>query len=151
MVRFSRVWLAGALLLSFITGSSLGTGRSQSPSAAFTADSVGAAITQYCVECHNDRLKTAGLALDTLAINSIAEHPEIWEKVVRKLRARMMPPLGRPRPDDNTYTAVVTFLEGRLDAAASSNPIARRTATFRRLNRGEYPHASRDPTAVDVR
>jgi hypothetical protein len=149
MVRFSRVCLAGALLLSFINGSSLGTVRSRQAPATFTADSAGATIAQYCIECHNDRLKTAGLALDT-NLNRIAEHPEVWEKVVKKLRGRMMPPLGRPRPDDNTYTAVATFIELRLDVAAAANPNAGRTATFRRLNRTEYQNAIRDLLAVDL-
>ena len=149
MVRCSRVWLAGALLLSFVAGSSLGTPPSTQQASVFTADRVGPTITQYCVECHNDRLKTAGLALDT-DLSRIAEHPDVWEKVVKKLRGRMMPPLGRPRPDDNTYAAVVTFLESRLDLAAAANPNAGRTETFRRLNRTEYQNAIRDLLAVDV-
>ena len=148
MVRCLRVCLAGILLLAFV-GGSFGTVRSQLPPSTLTADSVSATIAQYCVECHNDRLKTAGLALDT-KLSGIAEHPEVWEKVVKKLRGRMMPPLGRPRPDDNTYTSVVTFLENRLDTAAASNPNAGRTATFRRLNRAEYQNAIRDLLALDM-
>ncbi len=102
------------------------------------------------MECHNDRLKTAALALDTLDLAKIAANPEVWEKVVKKLRGRMMPPLGRRRPDDNTYNSVVTYLEKSLDAAAASNPNPGRTATFRRLNRSEYQNAIRDLLAVDV-
>src|SRR5678815_644501 len=137
MVRCLRVWLAGALLLSFIAGSSLGTPPSTQQASAFTADSVKATITQYCLDCHNDRLKTAGLVLST-DLNGIGDHPEVWEKVARKLRGRMMPPLGRPRPDDTTYAAVYSFIEMRLDQASAANPNAGRTATFRRLNRAEY-------------
>jgi len=154
MVRCLRVWLAGALLLSFIAGSSLGTPPSMQQASAqqasaFTADSVRATITQYCLDCHNDRLKTAGLVLST-DLNGIGDHPEIWEKVARKLRGRMMPPLGRPRPDDTTYAAVYSFIEMRLDQAAAANPNAGRTATFRRLNRAEYQNAIRDLLTVDV-
>src|SRR5262245_59300308 len=133
MVRGLRVWLAATLPLCFIAGSSLGTVPSQQQASAFTGDSVRTTLTQYCLECHNDRLKTAGLALDT-NLNQIAEHPEIWEKVAKKLRGRMMPPLGRPRPDDNTYAALYSYIELRLDQAAAAHPNAGRTATFRRLN-----------------
>jgi mono/diheme cytochrome c family protein len=137
-------------MLCFIAGSSLGTAQSQQPASTTEADSVRATFTQYCVECHNDRAKTAGLALDTLNPAKIAENPEAWEKVVRKLRGRMMPPLGRQRPNDGTYDSVVAYLERSLDAAATSNPNAGRTATFRRLNRAEYQNAIRDLLAVDV-
>jgi mono/diheme cytochrome c family protein len=151
MARHLRVWIAGALALSFVVGSSLGTGRPQQPDAAIEPLAAArAAINQYCVECHNDKLKTAGLALDKLNLEKAGENPEIWEKVVRKLRVRMMPPLGRRRPDEGTYTTLVTYLEKSLDQAAASNPNPGRTATFRRLNRSEYQNAIRDLLAIDV-
>src|SRR4029079_4687979 len=78
------------------------------------------------------------------------ENPEIWEKVVRKLRGRMMPPPGRPRPDEKTYDDVVASLEKSLDRAAAANPNPGRTATFHRLNRTEYQNAIRDLLALDV-
>src|SRR6476620_3017763 len=59
-------------------------------------------INQYCVGCHNAKLKTAGLALDTISAEGVDQHPEIWEKVVRKLDGRYMPPIGLPRPDEAT-------------------------------------------------
>jgi hypothetical protein len=138
------------MLVCFIAGSSLGTTPSAQQTPAFTADSVRSTITQYCVECHNDRLKTAGLALEPPNLIGIAEHPEIWEKVVRKLRGRMMPPPGRPRPDNNTYNAVTAFIEIGLDRAGTTNPNAGRTATFRRLNRAEYQNAIRDLLSLDL-
>jgi len=150
MILGLRVSIAGAVAFSFIVGSSLGTTRSRQAASTIEPESVRAVLTEYCVECHNDRLKTAALALDTFDLAKIAANPEVWEKVVRKLRGRMMPPLGRRRPDDNTYNNVVTYLEKSLDTAAASNPNPGRTATFRRLNRSEYQNAIRDLLAVEV-
>src|SRR5215510_8179937 len=78
-----------------------------------------AVIDKYCVTCHNERLKTAGLMLDKADVDHVGSSPEIWEKVLRKLRAREMPPSGSPRPDTETYTAVSALLEKMLDDAAS--------------------------------
>src|SRR5438093_9625979 len=69
-------------------------------------DTPGAVIDKYCVTCHNERLKTAGLTLDKADIDHAGASPELWEKVLRKLRTREMPPPGRPRPDSATYTAL---------------------------------------------
>ena len=107
-------------------------------------------INQYCLGCHNEKTKTGGLALNTFDMTRAGDHPEIWERVVRKLRGRMMPPSGRPRPDENTYDSVVAYLEGGLDGAAAANPNPGRTETFRRLNRTEYQNAIRDLLALDV-
>jgi hypothetical protein len=108
------------------------------------------AIDQYCVSCHSDTLKTAGLALDTVAAHPVDQHPEVWEKVVRKLRARQMPPAKAPRPDESTYDATVSSLEASLDRLAAAHPNPGRTDTFRRLNRTEYQNAIRDLLALDV-
>jgi mono/diheme cytochrome c family protein len=110
-----------------------------------------ALVDKYCVACHDESMKKADLALDTVARDPIAQHPDVWEKVVRKLRARQMPPVGRKdRPDDATYDQVVAFLETSLDRAAAAHPNPGRTATLRRLTRTEYQNAVRDLVAVDV-
>ncbi len=109
-----------------------------------------AAINRYCIGCHNAKLKTGGLALDTALQESVDRHPETWEKVIRKLRARYMPPAGLPRPDERTYDAVVASLETSLDRAAEANPNPGRTDTFRRLSRTEYQNAIRDLLALEV-
>src|SRR4051812_34398755 len=121
---------------------------------AFAAIRVGnsqtapaATINQYCVGCHSEKVKTGGLALDPA---HIADRPADWEKAVRKLRARYMPPAGLPRPDERTYDALVTSLETTLDRAAAAKPNPGRTDTFRRLNRTEYRNAIRDLLALDV-
>ena len=111
-----------------------------------------AVLDRYCVTCHNGRLRTAGLALDaldTLGVEQVGEHAEAWEKVVRKLRARAMPPAGRPRPDKATYEAVASMIETALDRAAADHPNPGRTATHR-LNRSEYANAIRDLLDLEV-
>src|SRR5262249_43327455 len=112
--------------------------------------SVSTVVNQYCVSCHNSRTKTGGLALDTVASHEVAQEPDLWEKVVRKIRARQMPPVGTPRPDDATYDAVIASLETSLDRAADASPNPGRTATLRRLTRTEYQNAVRDLLALDV-
>ncbi len=107
-------------------------------------------VNQYCVACHNSKLRTAGLALDAISAKDVNQHPEEWEKVVRKLRARYMPPAGLPRPEERTYAAVVASLETSLDRAAATKPNPGRTDTFRRLSRTEYRNAVRDLLALDV-
>ena len=107
------------------------------------------AFSQYCYSCHNQRLKTAGLALDTLDASKPTENPEVWEKVIGKLRLRTMPPKGAPRPSEETYREVTSWLEGKLDEAAAAHPWAGRPA-LHRLNRSEYKNAIRDLLALDI-
>ncbi|PYR36527.1 MAG: hypothetical protein DMF90_09845 [Acidobacteria bacterium] len=107
-------------------------------------------VSAYCVSCHNNRLKTAGLDLDGIGTASLAEHWEIWEKVARKLRARQMPPAGARRPDETAYTTALVGLERALDSLAAAAPNLGRVDTFRRLNRTEYRNAIRDLLALDV-
>src|SRR5260370_6099864 len=109
-----------------------------------------AVVNQYCLGCHNNKVKAAGLALDAISAENVSQHPEAWEKVVRKLRARYMPPAGLPRPDERAYDAAVSSLETSLDAAAAAKPNPGRTDTFRRLNRTEYQNAIRDLLAVEL-
>jgi hypothetical protein len=109
-----------------------------------------AAIDRYCASCHNSKVKAAGLALDAMSVEKIDQHPEVWEKVVRKLRARYMPPAGLPRPDERTYQAIVSTLEASLDSASTAKPNPGRTDTFRRLNRTEYQNAIRDLLAIEA-
>ena len=79
-------------------------------------------LQKYCVTCHNGRLKTAGLQLDSLDVHRVADDAPQWEKIVTKFRTGEMPPPGRPRPDAETYRAVAAALESELDAAASAKP-----------------------------
>src|SRR6266540_3290155 len=107
-------------------------------------------VTQHCIKCHNSDDKRGGLALDAISSEDVDAHPQLWEKVVRKLVARQMPPVGRPRPDERAYESVVAALEAALDRAAAARPDPGRTPTLRRLNRTEYQNAIRDLLALDV-
>ena len=100
-------------------------------------------LDQYCVTCHNERLKTGGLALDALKPDRIAADAETWEKVVRKVRAGLMPPAGAKRPDRGSLDAFAAAIEGTIDHFAANNPNPGR-APLHRMNRVEYANAIRD-------
>jgi mono/diheme cytochrome c family protein len=114
-----------------------------------TAGQQRAVLNQYCVTCHNERLHTAGLALDKADVNDIGLAAEIWEKVVLKLGSGAMPPPGRPRPGKAVADSLVTWLEGELDQAAAAHPNPGRVAVHR-LNRTEYANALRDLLALEI-
>ncbi len=114
------------------------------------ADDHGAIVQRYCVTCHNQRLKTGGLTLDTLDIEHPGANPAEWEKVVTRLRAGTMPPTGRPRPDAAAYDGLATFLEDALDRAWTAAPNPGRIGAVHRLNRTQYNNAVRDLFALDV-
>ena len=142
------VGLVAAGVLTFV-GSARAAGSQLAP---FTesVSSQRALLDRYCVTCHNERLRTANLALDTLELTDIPANAEVWEKVVRKLRAGAMPPRPRPRPDQRTYDGFRTWLETRLDRAAEADLNPGRTEAFHRLSRTEYKNVIRDLLALDV-
>jgi len=126
------------------------TPQSAAPRPASSAETLDrSVIDKYCVTCHNQRLKTGGLTLDTPDLANVAAHPDVWEKVIRKVEAGMMPPAGVPRPDAATRKALVANLEGVLDRAAKASPNPGRPLVHR-LNRAEYANAIRDLLAVDL-
>jgi mono/diheme cytochrome c family protein len=114
-----------------------------------TATRPDAVFAKYCVGCHNSKTKTAGLSLDALDATNVAAHSALWEKIASKLRTQEMPPPGRPRPDAETYGALVTQLETALDTAAAANPNPGRVAVHR-LNRSEYTAAIRDLFGLEI-
>jgi uncharacterized protein DUF1592/uncharacterized protein DUF1588/uncharacterized protein DUF1585/uncharacterized protein DUF1587/uncharacterized protein DUF1595/cbb3-type cytochrome c oxidase subunit III len=120
------------------------------PVLAQTASPQKALINQYCLGCHNDKAKVAGLDLTTSNVDNVESNPDLWEKVLRKVRARYMPPAGLPRPDETKYNAMVSYLETSLDRLVAAHPDPGRTDTFRRMNRTEYRNAIRDLLALDV-
>ena len=109
-----------------------------------------ALLSRYCSGCHNEKTKQGNLVLTDLDIANVRAHAERWELVVRKLRARSMPPAGRPRPTEAGYDGIVSHLETSLDRAAAENPDPGRTDTFRRLNRIEYKNAIRDLLEIEI-
>jgi cytochrome c5 len=126
--------------------------QTQSPTRGAAAPATPARdlVARYCVACHNERLKTANLALDTASAEHVARSAETWEKVVVKLRSRAMPPSGNRRPDNATYDAAAAWLEAELDRAATARPNPGRPANLHRLNRTEYGNAVRDLLGVEV-
>ena len=106
-------------------------------------------LDRYCVTCHNERLRTANLMLDTISLDAVSQQADVWEKVVRKLRTGAMPPPGRPRPGEATYHGFAAWLETGLDQAAARNPNPGHPG-LSRLNRTEYTNAIRDLLALDV-
>ena len=114
------------------------------------ATPAGALVNQYCVSCHNQKLKTANLMLDRADSANPANSAEAWEKVIVKLRSRAMPPPGMPHPDNATYDAVANWLEAGIDRAAAAKVNPGRTASLHRLNRAEYANAVRDLVGVEV-
>jgi hypothetical protein len=135
----------------------MGTGVARQPSARPASpggpdgrEAIGRFVELFCVECHNSEDRTAGLALDELSAEDVSRNPGPWEKVVRKLVGRQMPPADAIRPLGRTYDSVVSALAGALDREAAERPDPGRTDTFRRLNRAEYQNAVRDLLALDV-
>ena len=122
-------------------------GASTSPA---TAAAQRALLDSYCVPCHNERTKSGGLMLDKADLSQVHTNPELWEKVVLKLRVGLMPPIGRPRPDKATYDGLATWLEQSLDRQLTSRTPNPGRPAVHRLNRTEYSNAIRDLLALDI-
>jgi hypothetical protein len=120
------------------------------PKNARSSSSLQSMVEQYCANCHDSELKKGGLDLEALSREEITAHPADWERAIRKLRARQMPPAGKEHPDERTYDALVIQVASALDRAAGKHPNPGRTDTFRRLNRTEYQNAIRDLLALDI-
>ena len=108
-----------------------------------------ALLDQYCVTCHNERLKTAGVMLDAADLSRVDLHRELFEKVVRKLRNGQMPPQGRRRPEAAAVSTFVAALEAELDRVGAAAPNPGRVASHR-LNRTEYVNAVGDLLSLDI-
>jgi hypothetical protein len=126
----------------------------QGSSAPADADSSGpeaqtALVKQYCATCHNDRAKAGGLSLAGFDTTRALEDVEVAEKMIRKLRAGMMPPAGARRPEGSALASLTEALETRIDRAAAANPRPG-GRPFQRLNRAEYARAVRDLLAVEI-
>jgi hypothetical protein len=157
--RLMKVISGGRILvlgLTILSTNVLGYVQERRPQSAATSttsaptpETQRAFLKQYCVGCHNERSKTGGLTLENMDLSRVGEHAEVWEKVVRKLRAGMMPPSGARRPEKSTNDTFMVWLETALDrsAAAKVNPGA---PSLHRLNRTEYANAIRDLLDLEV-
>ena len=154
----AAAWLgpaaAGCLLLqaAAATAGQAETAPAPGVEAPPSAAPVEAMLNRYCISCHSDGGYAAGrvpVSLQPLDPANVGAHADAWEKVALKLRSRMMPPVGRPRPDEAAYDTVATWLEDALDRAAAADPNPGRT-TAHRLNRVEYGNAIRDLLGLEV-
>ncbi len=110
--------------------------------------SARAAVGKYCVTCHNATLKTGGIVLDPSNLDP-SGNAALWEKVIRQLRAKSMPPVGMPRPDQATYEKVASYLETGIDHSAAAHPNPGELPNLHRLTRTEYGNAVRDLLGLD--
>jgi mono/diheme cytochrome c family protein len=141
--------ILSGVVLSALTLSATSS-QQRTPEPTQTAPAAPAAVLKtYCATCHNDRAKTGGLSFDHADLTDIPKGAQTWEKVIRKVRAGMMPPPGMNRPDKATLDSFASFFETSLDQAATLKPQPGR-ATVHRLNRTEYANAIRDLLALDV-
>ena len=124
--------------------------RTSSPVGPNNREAVSQFVSGFCVECHNNQDQGTGLDFEAIDCNNLSKNPIVWEKVVRKLAARQMPPEDAIRPSRRTYESILSELTDSLDHAAALHPEPGRTETFRRLNRREYQNAIRDLLAVDI-
>jgi mono/diheme cytochrome c family protein len=128
------------------------------PEIPATATARGAAqarstIDTYCVGCHNARAKAGGLALDTLPVDAVHEHADVWEAAVRKLRGRLMPPPGSRQPEQREIDTFVTWMETQLDAAALRSDLKLPVAghvPVQRMTRTEYATAVNDLLGLEL-
>jgi mono/diheme cytochrome c family protein len=150
-LRTAILSAAAALVLAALAGPIGSAQGTASPTPVATADTAASqgVVGKYCIGCHNDRTKSGELSLEHADLTDIPKGAETWEKVIRKVRAGMMPPAGMPRPDAATLNAFVAHLESSIDRAAAASPRPGRTA-LHRLNRAEYANAIRDLLALDI-
>src|SRR5678815_5249440 len=120
------------------------------PQAPLNAEAQLATIKDYCVTCHNDRAKTANVTFENMTPASIAEHPDVYEKAVRKLRGRVMPPPNARQPEAKAIDALVSWLEDSLDKVPTQAYITDQIV-LHRLNRKEYENAVRDLIGIEVK
>jgi mono/diheme cytochrome c family protein len=139
--------IAGAAFLS--SSAILSSPQTQSATPAGAPAAQQQLVTQYCVTCHNQRAKTAGLALDTLNLADVGKDAHIWEEAVRKLRGGMMPPPGSRQPEKAAVKSLVSYLETSLDRASAEHPSPGRVA-LHRMNRVEYGNAIQDLFGFEV-
>ena len=146
----TRTLLAASVAFVIIGWASVG-GQQAPPAATVGASRSAdqALVNQYCIGCHSERLKTGGLSLEGASPERVDADAETWEKVVRKVRAGLMPPAGAKRPDRVTLDAFAASLENAIDRAAATHPNPGRTP-LHRMNRVEYANAIRDLLSLQV-
>src|SRR5580765_5376101 len=139
---------AKLLLASLAAAAGLSAYQQAAP-ARTTPESARKVLDQYCVGCHNDKARTANFSLQTVDLSAAGDHQEVWERVIRKMRAGMMPPAGLPRPPLAAYNGVRDWLEAEIDQKAAAHPNPG-SIVLHRLNRAEYANAIRDLLDLEI-
>ena len=155
MMSISTAWLKSLTLALFVGATFLflnfqSANGASSDAQGFTAADMSRLANQYCLACHNDSLATADLSLQGLDFADTAQHAETMEKMVKKLRAHMMPPSNMPRPPFETYEIMTTWLESELDRAWAAAPNPGRVTPLHRMNRYEYNNSVNDLLGLNV-
>src|ERR1043165_7907171 len=145
----TRTLLASSVAFVIIGWASVGGQQPPAPAPPSARSAEQSLASQYCVSCHNERAKTGGLSLEGLALDRGEADAETWEKVVRKVRAGLMPPAGAKRPERATLDAFAASIEHAIDRAAAAHPNPGRTP-LHRMNRAEYANAIRDLLSLQV-
>ena len=148
-----RPGLLVLLLVAVVSGPTqmaAAAGASQGAAPAAAVSPQRALVNQYCITCHSERRRVAGLTLDTANVDAVGAQAATWEKVVAKLNANAMPPVGSPRPSEDARQAFVSWLEHELDRAAAARPFVGPTSPFHRLNRTEYQNTIRDLFGLEI-
>jgi len=144
----------GLILISLVSSGA----ASQRPAATTTAPAAAPAasitsrkalLDQYCVNCHNDDDRVAGIAFDKMDLTHLAKDGDTWEKAIKKLKGGMMPPPGAKQPDRAAALNFAAWLETSLDAAAAATPNPG-SITLHRLNRSEYAASIKELFAIDI-
>lgn len=155
MMFISTAWLKSLTLALFVGAAFLflnfqSANGASSDAQGFTAADMSRLANQYCLACHNDSLATADLSLQGLDFADTAQHAETMEKMVKKLRAHMMPPSNMPRPPFETYEIMTAWLESELDRAWAAAPNPGRVTPLHRMNRYEYNNSVNDLLGLNV-
>jgi len=124
--------------------------RGEAPADSSAAQGVGDFVQKYCLDCHSGEAPDAGLALDRLPLKELQRNASEWEKVIRRLDRREMPPEGALRPSEAEYLAATCGIAAPLDREAEEHPRPGRTATLRRMTRSEYQYAIRDLLDLEI-
>ena len=141
--------LAAVWLLALTATTSRPLAAPQQPALPAATSAQRTLLDKYCVTCHNERTKTAGLTLDSADLANVPASAEVWEKVIRKVRGGMMPPVGMPRPTQAQLDGLVSHLETAIDRATLASPTLR-GSIMHRLNRAEYANTIREVLALDL-
>jgi mono/diheme cytochrome c family protein len=144
--------VAAAALAAALAGAGTTAASAQGP-ARPPLEARQEVFARYCVSCHSEAQRARGtvpIALDSLDLTNVGARADVWERVVLKIRAGVMPPAGMPRPERATLDGLAGWLETQLDLAAAARPNPGRTEPLHRLNRAEYRNAVRDVLGLDL-